>query len=86
MNTKTRFLDIIYWISILFADFFILIILGFLLIPYEDNYDFSKGKIWSFESMTLPELVVYLCFISWFVINGMLVSSIIIKIYKKYCR
>ena len=44
---KIRFIDIIYWLALLAADFFVYIVLGLLLMGYEDSYDKSKGELWS---------------------------------------
>jgi hypothetical protein len=43
-----RFIDIIYWLSLIGADFFVFIILALLLMAYEGNYDGSKGEIMEF--------------------------------------
>jgi hypothetical protein len=54
-KTKIRLIDIIFWIAIIGADLFVFIILGLLLMGYDDNYDSSKGEYWSLASMSTTE-------------------------------
>lgn len=44
VNLKIRFIDVIYGIAIVGADLFIFIILGLLLMGYDDSYVNSKGE------------------------------------------
>ena len=66
---KIRFIDIIYGIAIIAADLFVFIILGVLLMGYDDNYDSSEGEYWCFESMNMNEKIIYICYNFWIVLN-----------------
>ncbi|UPZ17617.1 hypothetical protein [Flavobacterium humidisoli] len=66
---KIRFIDIIYGIAIIVADLVVFIILGVLLMGYDDNYDSSEGEYWSFASMNMNEKIIYICYNVWIVLN-----------------
>lgn len=66
---KIRFIDITYGIAIIVADLFVFIILGVLLMGYDDNYDSSEGEYWSFASMDMNEKIIYICYNVWIVLN-----------------
>lgn len=69
VKTKNRFVNIIYWLAIIGIDLFVYIILGLLLMSYDDNYDSSKGEYWSLASMNSTEKIIYLAFQTWNVIS-----------------
>ncbi len=69
VKTKNRFVNIIYWLAIIGTDLFVYIVLGLLLMGYDDNYDSSKGEYWSLASMNSTEKIIYLAFMTWNVIN-----------------
>lgn len=54
-----------------------------LLVQYDDNYNVSKGKYWSPESMTGSERFASVGFNVWNIINLILVVFIIFKLIKK---
>lgn len=66
---KIRFIDITYGIAIIVADLVVFIILGVLLMGYDDNYDSSEGEYWSFASMNMNEKIIYICYNVWIVLN-----------------
>jgi uncharacterized membrane protein len=43
IKTKIRIVDIVYWLALIGADIFIFLIIGLLLMGYDDSYDISKG-------------------------------------------
>ncbi|MCZ2129396.1 MAG: hypothetical protein LC109_03925 [Bacteroidia bacterium] len=80
---KVRFIDFIYWLTIIGADIFVFIILGLLLMGYDDNYDSSKGEYWSLASMNTTERIIYVCYNAWIVLNIVGLIYIGYKIYKR---
>ena len=83
IKKKVRFIDIIYWLAIIGADLFVFIILGLLLMGYDDSYDISKGEYWSLSSMNSKEKLIYICYNGWIVLNIIVLVYIIRKIYKR---
>ena len=55
---KINYKSIIKWIAILIFDYLVFVVLGLLLIGYDDFYDESKGEYWSMASMTDRKSVV----------------------------
>jgi hypothetical protein len=71
-------------ISILFIialDVFIYIILGVLLMDYEDNYQPSMGEIWSLGSMNFQQKIYYLSYNVWVIIHIFAIIFIMFKFY-----
>lgn len=56
-------------IVIIIADLYVYLILGLLLMDYDDFYKESKGEYWSLASMTKSQQVTYFCFNLWNVVN-----------------
>ncbi len=83
VKTKIRFVDIIYWLAIIGADIFVYIVLGILLMDYDDNYDSSKGEYWSLSSMNKWQLIFYFLLQLWNIINIIGLIFIGRKIYKR---
>jgi hypothetical protein len=83
VKTKIRFVDIIYWLAIIGADLFVYIVLGLLLMGYDDNYDSSKGEYWSLASMNSTEKIIYFALQTWNVINIIGVIYIGHRLYKR---
>lgn len=83
VKTKIRFVDIIYWLAIIGADLFVYIVLGLLLMGYDDNYDSSKGVYWSLASMNSTEKIIYFALQTWNVINIIGVLYIGRRLYKR---
>ena len=80
---KIRFVDVVYGIAIIGADLFVFIILGLLLMGYDDSYDSSKGEYWSLASMNLTEKLIYICYNAWIILNIIGLVYIGRKIYRK---
>jgi hypothetical protein len=83
VKTKIRLVDIIYWLTIIGADVFVFIILGLLLMGYDDSYDSSKGEYWSLASMNLTEKIIYICYNGWIILNIIGLVYIGRKIYRR---
>ena len=83
VKTKIHFIDIIYWLAIIGADLFVYMVLGLLLMGYDDNYNSSKGGYWILASMNLTEKLIYLALQSWNIINVIGVFYIGHRLYKR---
>jgi hypothetical protein len=82
-KTKIRFVDIIFWLSIIGADIFVYIVLGVLQMDYDDNYGISKGEYWSLASMNTRQLIFYFALQFWNIVNIIGLIYIGRKIYKR---
>ena len=83
VKTKIRFVDVIYWLAIIGADLFVYIVLGLLLMGYDDNYDSSKGEYWSLASIKSTEKIIYFALQTWNIINIIGVLYIGRRLYKR---
>ncbi len=83
VKTKIRLVNIVYWLAIIGADIFIFLILGLLLMGYDDNYDSSKGEYWSLASMNTTEKIIYICYNAWIILNIIVLAYIGRKIYRR---
>ena len=72
--------------GIIVFDMLVYIILGVLLMHYDDFYDSSKGPYWSLESMTTSDKIVYIGINVWNVINLVAIVFVIYKIIKAIRR
>lgn len=66
---KFRFVDLAFGLAIIVADLFVFMIFGLLLMGYEDQYDPSKGEIWSLASMNTSEKIMYIAYKLWIILN-----------------
>lgn len=83
INTKFRFAHLIYGLALIVADLLVFVILGLLLMGYDDNYNSSKGEYWSFASMRLTEKIIYISYNVWVAINIASLAFIAFKLYKQ---
>jgi hypothetical protein len=83
VKTKIRFVDVIYWLAIIGSDLFVYIVLGLLLMGYDDNFDSSKGEYWSLASMNSTEKIIYFALQTWNVINIIGVIYIVHRLYRR---
>ncbi|MBS1570836.1 MAG: hypothetical protein JST62_00360 [Bacteroidetes bacterium] len=83
VKTKIRLIDIIYWLAIIAADIFVFLIIGLLLMGYDDSYDNSKGEYWSLASMNTTEKIIYICYNAWIILNIIGLAYIGRKIYRR---
>lgn len=79
---KIRITNIIYWLALISADIFILLILGLLLMGYDDNYDSLKGEYWSLASMNTTEKILYFSYNLWIILNIIAIIYLGKKVYK----
>lgn len=80
---KFRFIDIVYWLAIISVDILVFIILGVLLMGYDDSYYSSKGEYWSLASMNILEKIIYIGLHIWSILNIFGLIFIGRKIYKQ---
>jgi hypothetical protein len=83
IKRKIRFIGIFYWVAIIGADIFVFILLGVLLMGYDDNYDSSKGEYWSLGSMNTTEKIIYIAYNGWILINIISILYIGFRIYRR---
>ena len=79
---KIRLIDFIFWFAVIAADLFVYMVLGILLMGYDDNYNISKGEYWSLASMSSTEKILYFAFYVWNIINIVGVVCIGYRIYR----
>ena len=74
--------NIIITVLILLFDISVYIILGLLLMDYDDFYEVSKGEYWSLTSMTLGQQITYIGLHIWHGINILLIGYLVYKLFK----
>ncbi|WP_299012191.1 hypothetical protein [uncultured Polaribacter sp.] len=74
--------NIILGILFILIDLIVYIIIGFVILSYEDFYDESLGEYWSLESMTTGQKIAYIGFYFWWILNVILLFFIAFKIFK----
>ena len=80
---KIRFKHLVYAFAIIIVDLLIFMVLGLLLMNYDDNYDSSKGEYWSLESMNASEKLIYYCYQAWIILNVIGLVYLGLKIFRK---
>lgn len=75
--------NIIIGFGIVLTDLLIYLIIGSLMMGYDDNYAESKGEYWSLASMTTQEQVIYFGMQIWHVINIFGIVYIIYRLTRK---
>ena len=78
-----RFIDFVYLIAIILFDLTVYIILGLLLMGYDDTYESSKGEYWSFGSMNNQEKAFYIAINVWNVLNIVGVTFLVYRIFRR---
>jgi hypothetical protein len=75
--------NILITLILILFDLAVYIILGLLLMTYDDFYDESKGEYWSLESMTFWQKVNYIGLNVWNVINLIVIGVVFYRIIKR---
>ncbi|PRP67149.1 hypothetical protein BST86_08585 [Nonlabens agnitus] len=70
-------------IGIVIIDLTVYILLGLLLMNYDDFYTESEGEYWSLASMTTTEKITYIGLNAWHVINILGIVYIIYRLTRK---
>jgi hypothetical protein len=75
--------NILFGVVIIAFDLIVYIVLGLLLMGYDDFYDESKGAYWSLASMTAAQKKVYIGLQVWHSVNIICVLYIIYRVVKR---
>ena len=78
--------NIILGVLFIFLDVVLFIIIGLIIMTYEDFYDESLGSYWSLKSMTIIQKIAYIGFYVWWVLNILLIVFIGYKIFKSFSK
>jgi hypothetical protein len=68
--------------GLIIFDLAVYIVLGLLLMNYDDFYDESKGEYWSLGSMTASQKATYIGLNIWHVVNIIIIGYVIYRIIK----
>ncbi len=74
--------NIVIGIGLIILDLTVYIILGLLLMNYDDFYDESKGEYWSLGSMTASQKATYIALNIWHIVNIAIIVYLIYSIIK----
>lgn len=74
--------NILISIGVILFDLIVYIVLGMLLMNYDDFYDESKGEYWSLESMTFWQKANYIGLNLWHIINVIIIGYVIYRVIK----
>ena len=80
---KLSWKNIIIGCGIVLADLLVYLVIGTLMMGYDDTYNQSKGEYWSLASMTTYEQVIYLGMQVWNVLNILAIGYIIFRLTRK---
>lgn len=69
-------------LAFILLDLAIYLIIGLIILGYEDFYSEEKGPYWSLESMTLIQKIAYIGYYIWFVLNFLMIGYLIFKFLK----
>ena len=75
--------NILITFGLILFDLFVYLVLGLLLMNYDDFYDESKGEYWSLESMNFWQKVNYIGLNTWHLVNLIVIGYVIYKIIKE---
>ena len=76
--------NLILGILFILIDLIVYIIIGLVIMTYEDFYDENLGTYWSLESMTTTQKLAYIGFYAWWILNILLIIFIGYKVYKTF--
>lgn len=76
--------EILLAILFIVIDVALWIIIGLVLLNYEDFYDESKGEYFSLDSMSLIEKIAYFSYYLWIILNIVLIIYISYRLIKKF--
>jgi hypothetical protein len=68
--------------GLIIFDLAVYIVLGLLLMNYDDFYDENKGEYWSLGSMTASQKATYIGLNIWHVVNIIIIGYVIYRIIK----
>lgn len=70
-------------LALIAVDLAVYIIIGLLLMDYDDSYDATKGTYWSMRSMTPHQQAVYIALHVWHGVNLMAMGYVILWVFRK---
>ena len=70
-------------VGVIILDLAVYLVLGMLLMNYDDFYDESEGEYWSLSSMTMTEKATYIGLNVWHVVNLIAIGYIMYRIVKR---
>lgn len=73
-------------ITAIIFDLAVYLVLGMLLMNYDDFYVEIEGEYWSLGSMTISEKATYIGLNVWHVVNLIALGYIIFRVVKKFRR
>lgn len=73
---------LLFWFVFISIDLALYIIIGLILLNYEDTWDSTKGYYWSLGGMTLLEKVAYISYYILIVINILIIIYLSFKFFK----
>ena len=69
-------------VAVVIFDLAVYVVLGILLMNYDDFYNESEGEYWSLSSMTMSERATYIGLNVWHVINVIAIGYVVYRILK----
>ena len=75
---------VIIGILLIILDFALYIIIGLILLNYEDFYNESEGEYWSLASMTIIEKIAFISYYLLIAVNILLIVYFIYRMIKKH--
>ncbi len=76
--------QILLFILFIIIDLALWVIIGLIILNYENFYDESKGEYWSLTSMTVIEKIAYFSYYIWIILNIALIIYFAYRLIKKY--
>jgi hypothetical protein len=73
-------------VAVVIFDLAIYIVLGLLMMNYEDFYDESEGEYWSLASMTISEKATYIGLHVWYGVNVISIAYVTYKIIRRFTK
>jgi hypothetical protein len=83
MKKPFQHINLVYLILVLLLDLAVYMVLGLLLMGYDDTYDSSKGEYWSLASMNTREKVFYIAINAWNVLNVIGIIYLLYRVFKR---
>lgn len=81
-SIKVKFVNILFGLAIVMTDFIVYGVIGIALMEYEDNYDVSKGEMWSWKSMTTFDRIAFTSLYAWHALNIIFLGWAVLKLYR----
>ncbi len=78
-----QWIKIVIRLTLVLLDVFVGLVLGVLMMSYDDSYDESKGEYWSWESMNTFQKSVSVGLDVWWTINLVVIGYLLYKFIKQ---